>query len=211
MKYIIMCGGQYDEWSTPRQLTKINGQPIVARTIRLLKQNRIADIAISATNNIFQQFRVPVLYHNNFWKVHGYNNGEGAWVNGFYLTNEPVCYLFGDVVFSPEAIQTIINIPTNDIEFFASSPPFAPDYFKQWAEPFAFKVTNTQHFKFAIQKTKEYKQKNYFNRDPIAWEFWQVIKNTPLNIIDYSNYVTINDYTCDIDSPSDIEFFKNIK
>ena len=49
-----------------------------------------------------------------------------------------------------------------------------------------------------------------FKRNPIAWELWQVIKNTPLNQIDYTNYVAINDYTCDIDSEEDIEKFKNI-
>ena len=32
MKYIIMCGGQYS-WETPRQMTEIQGEPVVARTI----------------------------------------------------------------------------------------------------------------------------------------------------------------------------------
>ena len=44
-----------------------------------------------------------------------------------------------------------------------------------------------------------------FDRHPIAWELWQVIKNTELNKIDYSNYTVINDYTCDIDKPEDAE------
>ena len=40
------------------------------------------------------------------------------------------------------------------------------------------------------------------------WELWQVIQATPLNHIDYSNYTVINDYTCDIDCPEDIELIE---
>ena len=47
--------------------------------------------------------------------------------------------------------------------------------------------------------------RGYFARRAIAWELWQVIKGTPLNVIDYTNYTVINDWTCDIDEPEDIE------
>ena len=50
MKYIIMCGGIYKKWETPRQMLPINGEPIVARTIRLLRENGIKDIASSIWN-----------------------------------------------------------------------------------------------------------------------------------------------------------------
>ena len=56
MKYIIMCGGTYKRWETPRQLTEIRGEPIVARTIRLLRENGVSDIAISSNNPVFEQF-----------------------------------------------------------------------------------------------------------------------------------------------------------
>ena len=58
MRYIIMCGGDYYRWETPRQLLKINGEPIVARTIRLLKENGVEDIAISSNNVEFSKFGV---------------------------------------------------------------------------------------------------------------------------------------------------------
>ena len=65
MKYIIMCGGTYKRWETPRQLTEICGEPLIARTIRLLRENGISDIAISSNNSVFEQFGVPVLRHDN--------------------------------------------------------------------------------------------------------------------------------------------------
>ena len=99
MIYIIMCGGTYNYWETPRQLTKINGEPIVARTIRLLKENGVNDIAISSNNPIFEQFGVPVLRHENNYVATRLGQYNTCWVDAFYPTNEPVCYIFGDVVF----------------------------------------------------------------------------------------------------------------
>lgn len=200
MKYIIMCGTNNPDFNEPRQLTKINDEPIVARTIRLLREEGIDDIAISSNDPRFDGFGVEVLHHTNtfnYWKH------RGRWVEAFYPTDEPACYLFGDVVYSRHAIKMIINTSTDDIEFFASAPPFAKNYIKRWAEPFAFKVVNQKHFKEAIQLDKDFAEQGLFCREPIAWEFWQVIKQTPLNQIDYTNYTIINDYTCDVDEPID--------
>lgn len=210
MKYIIMCGGTYKKWETPRQLFPINGEPIVARTIRLLRENGVEDIAISSNNPIFEKLGVPVLKHENSMVVSETLNVSGYWVDAFYPTDEPVCYLLGDVVYSPEAIKTIIETETDDIEFFASSPPFAPEYIKPWAEPFALKVINTDHLKHAISLTKQYADQGLFKRHPIAWELWQVIQATPLNYINYENYTKINDYTCDIDYQDDAVLFEEI-
>ena len=204
MKYLIMCGGTYKKWETPRHMLPINGEPIVGRAIRLLAENGIEDIAISSDNPVFEQFGVPVLKHDNRYVGYGGGN-NGRWTDAFYPTEEPTCYLFGDVVFSPEAIKTIIKTETDDIQFFASAPPFAEGYIKKWAEPFALKVVNTEHLKNAISLTKQYQDRGMFKRKPIMWELWQVIRETPLNHIDYGSYVVINDYTCDVDDKGDIQ------
>lgn len=206
-RYIIMCGGQYKAWEQPRQLTEIGGEPIVARTIRLLRENEIENknIAISSNLDGFENFGVKVLKHDNPYKTADYDGEIGYWVQGFYPMEEPVCYLFGDVVFSEDAIRTIVETETDDIEFFASAPPFDARYIKKWAEPFAFKVRNPYKFIQKKSQTIELEEYGFFKRRAIAWELWQVIKGTPLNIIDYTNYTVINDWTCDIDDPSDVE------
>lgn len=196
-----MCGGKYHGWKNPRQLTKINGEPIVARTIRLLREAGIKDIAISTNQEGFDDLGVEILHHQNDFGLYP----KSYWVDAFYPTDEETCYLFGDVVFSKQAIDIIIKVETDDIQFFASAPPFAPGYPKRWAEPFAFKVVNQNHFREAIEDTKMYFNLGLLVRMPIAWELWQVIKKTELNKIDYTNYVVINDTTCDIDYERDIK------
>lgn len=205
MKYILMCGGHYKA-ELPRQLWQYGtGISIIERTIMLLKIAGVTDIAISSNDERFEKFGVPVLHHeNNFGK-------GGHWLEAFYPMDEPVCYIFGDVFFSPEAINKIVSAETDSIEFFASAPPFSREYSKQWAEPFAFKVTDTEFFRSCINQAMEMGEKGVFNREPIAWELWQVIKNTVPNEIDYTNYSVINDYTTDFDNERELESFKEKK
>ena len=216
MRYIIMCGGEYKKWETPRHLVKINGEVLVNRTIRLLQEAGVSDIVISVSNEEqYKQLRrvvgdsIAILTkHDNDYTAYEYNKCDGYWCDAFIRQVFPACYIFGDVVFSKDAINTIVNTITDDIEFFASAPPFDKRFSKDSAEPFAFKVVDTIHFNNAIEVTKRLCDNGAFKRHPIAWELWQVIKRTPINEINYNNYTVINDYTCDIDNPEDVKKFE---
>lgn len=190
-------------------MTEVNGEPLVARTIRLLRERGVKDISISGTHHKLQDLGVPLLIHDNDYTSHGYNDLEGYWVNGFYPTNEPTCYLFGDVYFSPYAIKTIVEYETDGIMFFASRRPFAKDYPKTHVEPFAFKVADTAKLRWACEEVKRLDKQGAFARKPIAWELWYVICGAPTaqdaeHIIG-AEYVAINDYTCDIDAPYEVK------
>lgn len=210
MQYIIMCGGEYKKWDIPRHFIKIKGETLVERTIRLLRENGVTDIAISSNNPMFNQFGVPVIRHENNYVAIEYNNCLGSWYEAFCLTDEPVCYIFGDVVFSEAAIKTIVKTKTDRVEFFASAPPFDNRYIKKWAEPFALKVQDQEHFHKALKICKQMEDYGFFARKPIMWELWQVIMRTPINVIDYTNYTIINDWTCDIDSPEDAKLIERV-
>ena len=202
MKYIIMCGGNYPKWDSPRQLIEIHGEPIVARTIRLLKTCGVKDISISTNDKEFNDLGVPILKHKNEHITYGYNDGVGNWCDCFYPTDEPTTYIFGDVVFSPEAIRTIVDYETDSIMLFGSKAPFSKQYPKWYIEPFAFKVADTDLLKWAIKEVKRLDRAGAFHRRPIAWELWNVIKGGDPNQIN-PHYMAINDYTCDIDKPNE--------
>lgn len=200
MKYIIMCGGNYHT-ETPKQLRLIKGEPIAYRTVRLLQKAGVEDIAISTNSDAFDWIGIPILKHKN-----NFGNG-GHWLEGFYFVDEPVCYLFGDVVFSENAIRTIVNVQADTIQFFASAPPFHEKYIKKWAEPFGFKVITTDYFRDCVQRAIDLANLGKFRRDPIAWELWQIIQRTQLNRVRHDNYCVINDWTCDIDNEEDYRKF----
>ena len=210
-KYIIMCGGDYVQWKTPRHFTKVFGEELVARTIRLLRENGIKDISISTNNPAFSKFGVPILEHDNLYIANGIGNVQGDWFNAFYPTKEPVCYIFGDVFFSPEAIKTIVKTPTDDIELFGSQSPFADNYIKTHEEPFALKVQDIEHFEQALEKTRQLEREHKFWRKALVWEFFTVVKDAPLQkrMGEYTtDYCVINDYTCDIDKKEDVILLK---
>lgn len=182
-----MCGGNYP---FRKQLSRVEGETLVARTIRLLKLNGVKNIYISTDHNDFKKLKTRIIKTET---------SEQKWIDGaFPVLDEEVCYLFGDVLFSYDAIKTIVQAETDDIAFFASAPPFRFDYYKQHAEPFAFKVVNYQRFAESIEKVKQLYDAHKLRRC-IAWELWQVIRQTQLNHI-IVDYTVINDYTCDIDS-----------
>ena len=219
MRYCIMCGGKYRYWKYPKQLSKINGETLIERTVRLLKEAGVdsRDIYMTASKELrdillnkeyFPTVPTIISMKYNTYDVTEPDKFTGQWSDCFTNYLEPTTYLMGDVVFSPQAIKTIVETETDDIEFFASAPPFARNYPKKWAEPFAFKVVDFWHLRHAKFLVDLYERQGAFKRKPIAWELWQVIKGTELNKIDYTNYTVINDYTCDIDLPEDIRKFE---
>lgn len=211
MKYIIMAGGTYNQFETPKQLLKVNGERLIERTIRLLKENKIKDIYISSKDIRFDNLGVPRLEHENNFVSENNKTLKGYWLDAFYPSQEPVTYLYGDVYYSEECINKIIETTTDDILFFASTIPCRKDYFKQWEEPFAFKVVNQKRFREAIDICKRKRDKGETKREPISWELYRVLNGIDINKHKITTgFIAINDISVDIDSIEDIEKLEKI-
>ncbi len=218
MKYVIMCGGNYKNFiDLPKHFIKVKGEPIINRTIRLLKENGIAEdnIIITSNNPIFNQCGVTVIgdSNNNFTQDAPWTNMKGYWLDAFYPFNEPVCYLFGDVFYSKKAIITIINSKTDYILFFGSDPDRNKNgiNMKPWEEPLCFKVTNQQKFRAAITAVKELFDNGKVNRHPIAWELYRYLNNYDINVKKLDkNFICINDISTDVDKPADSLFIEDM-
>lgn len=223
MKYIIMCGGDY-EFSKP--LTKINNETLVERTARLLKENGITDIAISTNNPEYQNLGIPILHHQNKYNHNNYEqectNSDYIWLNSYYPTKEECCYLHGDVYFSEAAIKKIIETPVEDTLFictFDETDGERNKYNRKGREPFGYKVKNQEAFQYAIKKIKQMVDRGKFKGHitPIAWHVYRFLNGldvkpeateyTQINNIfqDDGDYIIINDETVDIDTQNDID------
>ena len=142
----------------------------------------------------------------------GHNN-KGYWVNAFpyELLDEPICFLFGDVYYSENAIKTIVKTKTDSIMFFCTYQNHDRRYIKSHDEPLGFKVIDTAFFKYHINKMKEYKDSGEALREPIAWELYRSINGQDLTKhVMTTNYVVINDESCDIDTLYDIINLRNV-
>lgn len=224
MKYIIMAGGNYNHFSTPKQLLKVNNEVLIERTIRLLRENGITDIAVSSNNPAFDYLDVPILHHNNeFTSGHSEETKKSqyCWLNAYYPTEEPCCYLHGDVYFSEDAIKTIINTKVEDTMFFCTfDKTDGQTHPQNWKgrEPFAYKVENQTVFRYAIKKILEMVDSGMYdgNLPPISWHLYRFLNGydckrdakeyTQVNNIFQSkgDYIVINDCTTDVDKYEDI-------
>lgn len=208
MKYIILCDSDNIEpFVEPRQLAKINGEPIVARTIRLLKENGVKEIIVTSHDKRFDNLGAT-RYEPKFNDYRA-KEKKGYWLSAFpiELLNEPVTFLLGDVYYSENAIKTIVNTQTSSTMFFCTDKRKGLDirYIKQHDEPFAYKVIDTDLFKKHIDILKRMYDEGKTHRHPIIWELYRSINGLDVNKhILTTNYTAINDETCDIDRVSDI-------
>ena len=202
---IIMCGGRYDTFEKHKALSVINGEPLVERTIRLLKENGITDIYISASEKEFEKYG-NVLYHENSYifdgkQVHGY------WLDAYYPTEKPCIYLHGDVYYSENAIKKIISLNPKVNTFIGNEVARNKEH-KNWGEPFGYIVVNQEEFRKGIEKAKELQDNGQLERGyAISWELYRVLNNLDPNkqYINDDTYLSINDETIDIDAPWQIE------
>lgn len=205
MKYIIMCGGNYDNFKTPKQLSIVNGETLVERTIRLLKENGITDIFISSNDARFDKYATRLEHNNSFQfkegKVYGY------WIDAYYPINEPVTYLHGDVYYSEDAIKKIINLKPNVNTFIGNEVARNKEH-KNWGEPFGWIVVDQEAFKKGIEETKKLQDEGKLERGyALSWELYRVINGLDPNkqYINDDTYLSIDDETIDIDAPFQIE------
>lgn len=221
MKYILMCGGVYDKFKEPKQLTKVNGEVLVERIIRLLKENGAKDIVVCTNTNKFDYLGLPVLKQNNKY-IDGKENktSDSCWLNAYYLLDEPCCYIHGDVYFSNEAIKTIVETPVNDIMFFCvrdiqDGRPAGVNV--KGREPLAFKVVNNKRFNDAVNDIKNKVDEGIFDNaiSPFSWNLYRYLNgleyvSNDLGFInnifqDKGDYIAIDDYTTDVDNIKDVE------
>ena len=216
-----MCGGDYE---FPKALTKIGEEKLVERTIRLLKENGITDIAITTNTNDFDYLGAEIIHNENNYKHNAYDlectNSNYSWLNAYYEMNDPVCYLHGDVYFSEEAIKKIIEAPVEDTLLICTideTDGKRHELNVKGREPFGYKVVNQQVFQYAIKKIKQMVDEGKFkgHLTPISWHVYRFLNGlgvkpeateyTEINDIfkDTGDYLIINDITVDIDTDRD--------
>lgn len=210
MKFVIMCGGVYEQWATPKQLQEINGEAIAARTVRQLKENGIKqkDIFISATDARFDALGVQRLEHANSYQ---YESGQlkGYWLDAFYpnfKSNTKVTFLFGDVYYTDAALKKIIAAPSSGNILFGSAAAKNLQH-KNWGEPFAYVVNDLKTFYAGIAAVKKLQDEGKTQRVPIVWELYRYLNGLDVNVqaVKDDTYFVIDDETNDADTPAKLE------
>lgn len=192
MKYIIMCAGNGTRWNNhlgiPKHLIEINNETLLGRTTRLLKENGITDYVITGNDERYSQYGELISQTNNDCEIDRFEES---------IVDDDVCYLYGDVYYTENAIKTIINTETKDVTFFGHE-----------FEIFAIKIKNLDLFFTHKHKVKELYLEGKIDRC-IGWEIYRSINNILFDEHRITEkYIKILDDTDDIDYPEDYETFK---
>ena len=191
MKYVVMAAGEGKRWGNykgvPKHLVEINGETLLGRTTRLLKQHNV-DYIITTSDERYKQYGETRPQSYKDCEIDRFEEIEDA----------NICYLYGDVYYTEEALDKIINTQTDEILFFGSN-----------FEIFAVKVVNKELFMIHKQKVKNLYMNNKIDRC-IGWEVYRSLNQIPFNEHKITDrYVLILDGTDDIDYPDDYERFVN--
>lgn len=212
MRVIILADtGNVEPFVLPRQLYEINGERVIDRIVRQVKDNKKRSIYITSHDERFDIEGTKRIEHANSWK--GEEN-NGIWLDAFprgYVTDSTVI-LFGDCWYTDEAIKTMVSYTGTDNHFFCTNikQGKSPYYFKKHDEPLGWYIGNAQKFFEAVDELKEMQKTAeipYCN-----WHLFRFMNGIDVNKHEYPEcgYTAINDGSTDIDRVEDVEMITRL-
>ena len=205
-QYVIMAGGVYENFDRPKALIEFRGETLAARTVRLLKDAgvKLENIHFTGDDARLKEYGADLLVHDNPMR---WENGKryGYWLDAFYpnfADDVRVTYLYGDVVYTPGAIKTIVNCNRAGNILFGTGLA-KNKLHKNWGEAFAYQVDDYKTFMAGIDAVKKLWDDGKLNRHPITWQLYRYLNGLDVNVqtVRDETYICIDDGTIDIDKP----------
>ena len=214
MKYIIMAAGNGKRWNNytgvPKHLVKIKNEIIIERTIRLLKENGVNDIIINSSNKEYEKYGLRHEPIKNEYEIDRYYSCKDI-----LKTESEVCFIYGDVYYTENAIKTIVSL--DEEKFFGRLS--GKDGIKGYGEIFAIKIKDVQKFLKRVAIIRRLVASNQIPRG-IGWEVYKIYNGIPLKSDKLRFYkflqqekhpffYSILDETEDLDNPKDYWSLEN--
>jgi hypothetical protein len=216
MRAIIMADGKAIRWyaniqkkywgNISKQLVEVDGEAILHRTVRLLKENNINDIKITS--------------HEPAHEVEGATRAEPDINIDKFAASKPIwnfeeitLFLYGDVFYTDEAMKTIVEFPVDKFLFFGRFGQSALT--GHGDEIFAVKISGKEaHKKFLEAALMIYVWKELGYGKNSAWEIYRYLNGArPPEVYihsRYPNFVDILDFTDDFDTPEIYEHWLEV-
>ena len=189
MKYIIMADGKGTRWQNyndiPKHFIEINGETLLARTVRLLKQGDPGCEVIITSHDPRYEVEGATRYEpkNNHLEIDRFTEE---------LIADNVCFLYGDTYYSEEAAETIIKTEADDILFFGNRRSIV-----------AVKVADGELFRSHVERVRQLFMEGKIEKC-IGWQVYQSFMGLPFGDKKIeSKYIILEDSTEDFNSPED--------
>ena len=189
MKYIILADGKGTRWQNyndiPKHFIEINGETLLGRTVRLLRQGDPGCEVIITSHDPSYEVEGARRYEplNNHLEIDRFTEE---------LIDDNVCFLYGDTYYSEEAAAAIINTEAEDILFFGNQRSIV-----------AVKVADGKLFKSHVDRVRQLFVEGKIEKC-IGWQVYQSFMGLPFDEKKIeSKYIVLEDGTEDYNSPED--------
>lgn len=217
---IIIAAGEGSRWNNymraPKHFAPVDGQPLLYRTVQQLQKypEQIREIFVVGRTNKYAvggtTLFIPERNRANF-DADKFLNSKSLWNQ-----NGRTVVFYGDVYFTDEAMQTIINHEPKEWTLFcrpgANQMTGAPD-----GECFAqsFYDEHIEEHEQALNRIVELYRDDIIDRCG-GWEHYRAMLGRPDEAIRAPHvmgerYLEINDWTDDFDYPADYDRFINAR
>lgn len=193
MRFVIMADGKERRWKkhlgTSKHLAEIGGEPLIVRTIRLVRQQTPKDTEVIVTShNKDYEFEGSLRYEpeNNMYEIDRFTEE--------LLTNN-MCFLYGDTYYTEAAMKKIISADNEKTLFFGNRKSIV-----------AVKIADAGEFRHHKERVKQM----YIDEQIDTCKGWQVYQSftgqdlTAAPVIK-ENFVLLEDDTTDINTPEDYD------
>jgi hypothetical protein len=206
MKAIIMAAGEQTRWGNsfgvPKHLIPVNHEPIVKRTIRLLRDQSVVDISLVGPDSDLYRIQGSKLHVPK--KTPAYADADKFLSSQeLWNTTGRTITLFGDVYFTEQAIRVIVNDTDTNWKVYGRPTP-SNITGKKCAEIFAhsfYPADIDRHRQMLFYIIELYNQGKI--NDCRGWEHYRAMHGARGAEVDkheiYGNFTVIDDWTEDFD------------
>lgn len=197
---IILCAGEATRWNNylgvPKQLIKIGGESLLERTVKLCHYKDLHNIHIVSYDN---RLKVKACHFfkpdKNQWIVETLLSTQPLW-------NEKTIILLGDVFFTKDAIATIVG--SDDCIHMYGRYEASRYTFTRWGEIFALSFGRNDWSKVVSDAEAICVLAKASGRGKL-WDLYRSMAGFSLDqpLVETSMFVSIHDFTDDIDSPKE--------
>lgn len=191
MRFVIMADGKGIRWNNhlgiPKHLAEVNGEPIISRTVRLLRDLTDGEIIVTSHDERYE-FKGSIRHEplNNRLEIDRFTEE---------LIEDDICFLYGDTYYTESALKTIICTKTEDMIFFGNSKSIV-----------AVKVTDSELFRYHLNRVKQL----YISGKLQKCKGWQVYQSFVGQSFEEKprpggKFVLLDETTTDINTPEEYE------
>lgn len=184
-----MADGKGTRWQNyndiPKHFIEINGETLLARTVRLLRQGDPGCEVIITSHDPRYEVEGATRYEpvNNHLEIDRFTEE---------LIADNVCFLYGDTYYSEDAAYIIINTEAEDILFFGNQRSIV-----------AVKVADGELFRSHVDRVRQLFIEGKIEKC-IGWQVYQSFTGLPFGEKKIeSKYIILEDSTEDFNSPED--------